>query len=390
MIWSARYCRAFDWRGAPFAFGENRFLTRSAIAYGEKESAATPRTPNNLPTHSGYHPRMTYRTLGRTGLEVSVACLGTMTFGWDPDDWGSTEEASWAVIDAALALGINFLDTANVYARGKSEEILGRALKGRRDKLVLATKCHGKMDDTDPNASGNSFRHVVQACEDSLRRLQTDWIDLYQIHRPQPSVPIDETLRALDHLQRQGKIRYAGCSTYAAWQVCEAHYVAKELGFAGFVTEQPPYNLLDRRIERELLPFCRTYDYGVIPWSPLAGGMLSGKYLDPATKGARYSASDPAGRLRRVPRHKLERLKKIGERNGMSLATLSLAWVANQPGITSPIIGARSAKQLSESAAACEVVLSDKVLKAIDEIFQPGSFAVPYYEANFGPNARPR
>jgi aryl-alcohol dehydrogenase-like predicted oxidoreductase len=331
---------------------------------------------------------MQYRSLGRTGLQVSVACLGTMTFGWDPDDWGSTEETSREVTHAALDLGINFLDTANVYARGKSEEILGRAIAGRRDKLVLATKCHGKMDDTDPNAWGNSFRHIVQACDDSLRRLQTDWIDLYQIHRPQPSVPIDETLRALDLLQRQGKIRYAGCSTFGAWQVCEAHYVAKQLGFAGFVTEQPPYNLLDRRVERELLPFCRTYDYGVIPWSPLAGGMLSGKYLDPSTSGARYSSSDPAGRVQRVPKQKLLRLKGLAERNGMSLATLSLAWVANQPGITSPIIGARSIAQLKESAAACEVVLSEKILKTVDEIFEPASFHVPYYEADFGPSSR--
>ena len=332
---------------------------------------------------------MLYRPLGRTGVQVSVACLGTMTFGWDPDDWGSTEEVSHEVTHAALDLGINFLDTANVYARGKSEEILGRAIKGKRDNLVVATKCHGKMDDTDPNAWGNSYRHIVQACEDSLRRLQTDWIDLYQIHRPQPSVPIDETLRALDLLQRQGKIRYAGCSTYAAWQVCEAHYVAKHLGFAGFVTEQPPYNLLDRRVERELLPFCRTYDYGVIPWSPLAGGMLSGKYLDGSAKGARYSASDPAGRLKLVPTAKLIRFKKLAERNGMTMASLSLAWVANQPGVTSPIIGARSVTQLKESAAACEVVLSERVLKAVDEIFTPGSYSVEYYNANFGPNARP-
>jgi aryl-alcohol dehydrogenase-like predicted oxidoreductase len=318
-----------------------------------------------------------------------VACLGTMTFGWDPDDWGSTEDAAKKVTDAAIDLGINFLDTADVYARGKSEEILGRAIKGNRDRLVIATKCHGKMDDDDPNAWGNSFGHIVSACEASLKRLQTDWIDLYQIHRPQPAIPIDETLRALDLLQRQGKIRYAGCSTFGAWQVCEAHYVAKHLGAAGFVTEQPPYNLLDRRIERELLPFCRTYDYGVIPWSPLAGGMLSGKYLDSSTKGARYSASDPGGRLKALPRQRLERLKKLAERNGMSMATLSLAWVANQPGVHSPIIGARSVEQLGESAAACEVVLSDKILKAIDEIFEPGSHFVNYYTASFVPNARP-
>lgn len=333
---------------------------------------------------------MEYRPLGRTGMRVSVACFGTMTFGWEPDDWGSHEDVATKLVDAAIDLGINFFDTADVYARGTSEKILGKAIKGdKRDKIVLATKCHGKMDDDDPNMWGNTRKHVVEACEASLKRLKTDWIDLYQIHRPQPEVSIDETIRALDDLQRQGKIRYAGCSTYAAWQACEAHYVAKQLGAAGFVSEQPPYNLLDRRIERELLPFCRTYDYGVIPWSPLAGGMLSGKYLDPSHKGARYSKSDPSGRLKKLPTAKLVRLKALAERNGMTSATMSLAWVASQPGVTSPIIGARSEQQLAESAAACQVKLNEKVLKQIDQIFEPGSNHIDYYMANFGPNVRP-
>ncbi|MGV3616414.1 MAG: aldo/keto reductase [Fimbriimonas sp.] len=333
---------------------------------------------------------MEYRALGRTGLQVSVACFGTMTFGWEPEDWGSHEEDAHRITDAALGLGINFFDTADVYARGLSEEILGRALGDRRKEVVLATKCHGKMHDTDPNAWGNTYGHVVSACEASLKRLKTDWIDLYQIHRPQPSVPIDETLRALDDLRRAGKIRYAGCSTFAAWQVCEAHYVARELGAAGFVTEQPPYNLLDRRVERELLPFCRTYNYGVIPWSPLAGGMLSGKYLDQKPEEGRYAKSDPANRLGQLPKPKLLRLKKLAERNDMTMATLSLAWVAGQPGVTSPIIGARSETQLKESVAACQTKLSEKVLKEIDAIFEPGSHHVEYYRADFGPGAKPR
>lgn len=332
---------------------------------------------------------MQYRPLGRTGVQVSVACLGTMTFGWEPDDWGSHEKESIDIAHQAIDLGVNFFDTADVYARGKSEEIVGKALKGKRNSIVLATKCHGKMDDNDPNAWGNSRRHVIEACEASLRRLDTEWIDLYQIHRPQPGIAIDETLRALEDLIRAGKIRYAGCSTFAAWQVCEAHYVAKHLGLNGFVSEQPPYNLLDRRIERELLPFCRTYDYAVIPWSPLAGGMLSGKYLDSGTKGARYSGSDPNDRLKQVPTARLQRLKVLAERNEMSLATLSLAWVASQPGITSPIIGARSSKQLEESVAACQIQVGEKVLKQVDAIFAPGSHYVNYYTANFGPNARP-
>ncbi len=321
-------------------------------------------------------------------MQVSVACFGTMTFGWEPNDWGSHEKESIDLTAKAIELGINFFDTADVYARGTSETILGKALKGKRERVVLATKCHGKMDDADPNMWGNSRKHVIEACEASLKRLGTDWIDLYQIHRPQPQIPIDETLRALDDLVRAGKIRYAGCSTFAAWQACEAQYIAKQLGITGFVSEQPPYNLLDRRVERELLPFCRTYDWGVIPWSPLAGGILSGKYLDQA-KGARYSSSDPQGRVAKAPRSVLLRLKSVAEKNGMSLATLSLAWVANQAGVTSPIIGARSAKQLEESAAACQLKLDAKVLKRIDEIVAPESHLVPYYNANFGPNARP-
>lgn len=332
---------------------------------------------------------MLYRPLGRTGVQVSVACLGTMTFGWEPDDWGSKEEEAMKVGKKALDLGINFWDTADVYGRGISETIVGKLLKGKRDGIVLATKCHGKMSDTDPNAWGNSRRHIVEACEASLKRLGTDYIDLYQIHRPQPSIPIDETLRGLEDLVRAGKIRYAGSSTYAAWQICEAHYVARELGTAGFVSEQPPYNLLDRRIERELLPFCRTYDYGVLPWSPLAGGQLSGKYLEGKPGRARYATSDPMNRVSKKTTDVVGKLKKIADGAGMSLTTLSLAWVASQPGITSPIIGARSVKNLEESAKACEMTLGADILKAIDGVAAPGSHLIDYYSANFGPNARP-
>lgn len=334
---------------------------------------------------------MEYRSLGRTGVQVSSACIGTMTFGWEPEDWGSFEQTSIELTHKALDLGINFFDTADVYARGESERILGKALALRqsRDRIVLATKCHGKMSDTDPNASGNSFRHVVEACEASLRRLGTDYIDLYQIHRPQPSLPIDETLRGLDQLVRSGKVRYIGCSTFAAWQVCEAYYVAKNLGSAAFSTEQPPYNLLDRRIERELLPFCRTYGMGVIPWSPLAGGMLSGKYLDSKPEEGRYAKSDPANRLEKLPEEKLRKFGDLADQAGMSMATLSLAWVANQPGITCPIIGARSASQLEESVAACEMRLEEALMRSIDQIFAPGSHHIDYYSANFGPGIKP-
>lgn len=314
-----------------------------------------------------------------------------MTFGWEPEDWGSFEQTAIELTHKALDLGVNFFDTADVYARGESERILGKALalKQSRDRVVLATKCHGKMSDSDPNAWGNSRRHVIEACEHSLQRLGTDYIDLYQIHRPQPSIPIDETLLGLDQLVSSGKVRYIGCSTFAAWQVCEAHYVARSIGTQSFVSEQPPYNLLDRRIERELLPFCRTYDYAVIPWSPLAGGMLSGKYLDKKPDEGRYAKSDPGKRLDQLPVDELNQFKAVAAEAGMSMTSLSLAWVANQVGITAPIVGARSSHQLEESVAACQVRLDEDLAKKIDEIFAPGSHHVDYYSANFGPNARP-
>ncbi|MFW6335780.1 MAG: aldo/keto reductase, partial [Phycisphaeraceae bacterium] len=232
---------------------------------------------------------MEYRYLGRTGVRVSPLCLGTMMFG------GRTDlEDSCKIIDRAIDAGINFLDTANVYVNGRSEEVTGEAIKrnGLRDHLFLATKCHGNMfkagDDADertkkiaelnPNRWGNSRRQIISECERSLRRLQTDYIDLLQMHRPHPDCAIDETMRALDDLVSSGKVRYVGCSTFAAWQVVESLWVSEKLGLNRFVTEQPPYHLLDRRIERELVPMCRTYGFGVIPWSPLAGGFLTGKY----------------------------------------------------------------------------------------------------------------
>src|SRR5262245_8926061 len=218
---------------------------------------------------------MEYRSLGRTGVQVSPLCLGGMLFGEQTD-----EVEALTIIDHALDAGLNFLDTANIYSRGRSEEIIGRALQhnGRRARVVLATKVHGTMDAHDPNAWGTSQRHIVAQCEASLRRMQTDVIDLYQLHRPMSTIPLDETLRALDDLVRSGKVRYLGTSTFAAWQLMEAPWVSKELGLNRVVCEQPPYHLLDRRIERELVPMAQTYGLALIPWSPLAGGFLSGKY----------------------------------------------------------------------------------------------------------------
>ncbi|MCH8274897.1 MAG: aldo/keto reductase [Armatimonadetes bacterium] len=330
---------------------------------------------------------MKYVPLGRTGVMVSRLCMGTMTFGWEPDDWGSTKPQALKIGKKALDVGINFFDTANVYARGVGEKITGELLKGVRHRIVLATKAHAPMGD-DPNDRGNSRRHIMEQCEASLRRLKTDWIDLYQIHRPQPSIPIDETLRALDDLIRQGKVRYIGTSTYAAWQVCEAHYIARELGLNRFVSEQPPYNLLDRRVERELLPFCRTYNYAVIPWSPLAGGQLTGKYLR-RTRDGRYSKSDPNMKITPQTTRVVKRLQKVADSLGVSLTTLSLGWVLNQPGVTSVITGARKLNQFGDLVKATELELSPAVLKRIDKIIAPGSHVSDYYTANFGPNALP-
>ena len=332
---------------------------------------------------------METRSLGRTGVQVSNPCLGTMTFGWEPGDWGSTEQEAVKIANKALELGINFFDTADVYARGTSEKILGKWMKGKRASLVIATKCHGKMSDTDPNAWGNTRRHIIEACEASLKRLGTDWIDLYQLHRPQPSVPIDEALRALEDLVRAGKIRYAGCSTFAGWQAAEAHYVARSLGVSGFVSEQPPYNLLDRRIERGLLPFCLTYGWAVIPWSPLAGGQLSGKYLEGKPRKGRYSKSDPMGRVTPATITVVKELKKIADSCELSMTAMALAWVAGQPGVTSPIIGARSTKQLEEGVRACQTKLDADVFERIDKVVEPGTNVLRYYEANFGPNIVP-
>ncbi|HLY28088.1 MAG TPA: aldo/keto reductase, partial [Aggregatilineales bacterium] len=216
-----------------------------------------------------------YRNLGRTGVPVSALCLGCMNFG-SP----TPEDEAITMINYALDHGINFLDTANVYNRGRSEEIVGKALKqnGKRSKIVLATKVHGRMDDEDILAAGNSRRHIIAACDDSLRRLQTEYIDLYQIHRPESQTPIDETLRALDDLIRAGKVRYIGTSTFPAWQILESLWASHELGLNRFVSEQPPYHLLDRSIERELVPLSQSYGLAILPWSPLARGFLSGKY----------------------------------------------------------------------------------------------------------------
>ncbi|HEX7582432.1 MAG TPA: aldo/keto reductase [Gaiellaceae bacterium] len=313
--------------------------------------------------------------LGRTGVSVSPLCLGAMMFG----AWGNPDHAeSIRIIHRALDAGINFIDTADVYAQGESEEIVGKALAGRRDDVVLATKFHGTMGE-DPNRRGNSRRWIVQEVEASLRRLGTDWIDLYQVHRPEPGTDIDETLGALTDLVRAGKIRYFGSSTFPPSAIVEAQWVADRRGRERFVCEQPPYSMLVRGVEAEVLPICERYGMGVIPWSPLAGGWLTGRYR----KGRELPQSARAERLPgrydlSVPENQAkldaaEQLAQLAERAGIPLIHLALAFVLRHPAVTAAIVGPRTMEQLEGQLGADEVVLSDEVLDEIDAIVPPGS-----------------
>ena len=330
---------------------------------------------------------MEYRSLGRTGVQVSALCLGCMNFGW-----GTEEDESARIMHAAIDSGVNFFDTANVYGRGSSEQVVGRALShgGRRERVFLATKVHGKMDDSDPNAWGNHRYHIKRQCEESLRRLRTDRIDLYQIHRPQPEVPIDETLRALDDLIGEGKVIYIGTSTFGAWQLMESVWAAKELGLNRFVCEQPPYNILDRRIERELLPFCRTYGFGVIPWSPIAGGLLTGKYRrgERGAPGTRYEKGLPEQRANDRAFEVIDQFLDLASEKGCSPSALAVAWVMAQEGVTAPIIGPSRFDQWQDNLTALNVEITDEDRQRIDSMVEPGTHVSSYYESEFGPNAR--
>jgi aryl-alcohol dehydrogenase-like predicted oxidoreductase len=318
---------------------------------------------------------MEYRELGRTGVQVSPLCLGAMMFG----AWGNPDhDDSIKVIHRALDAGINFVDTADVYSAGESEEIVGKALKGRRDSVVLATKVHGSMNETDPNMKGNSRRWIIQEVEHSLRRLQTDWIDLYQIHRWDPVTDHEETLSALTDLQRAGKIRYFGSSTYLPSAIVEAQWVAEKRGLGRFVTEQPPYSILVRGIETEVLPTTQRYGMGVIPWSPLAGGWLSGKYRKgseitghrAARMPARYDLSLPGNQAKL---EMVEQLAQLSDQAGISLIHLALAFVIRHPAVTAAIVGPRTLEQLEGQLGAVDVHLSAEILDAIDAIVPPGT-----------------
>jgi aryl-alcohol dehydrogenase-like predicted oxidoreductase len=319
-----------------------------------------------------------YRLFGRTGVKVSPLCLGTFNFG------GPTGEAdSIRIIRAALDAGLNFVDTANNYHAGQSETVVGKALTGRRDQVFLATKVHFSTG-AGPNDGGNSRLHIVKACADSLRRLNVDHIDLYQIHRPSPEIPVDETLGALTDLVRSGKVRYIGCSTHAAWTVMEALAVSERYGLARYVSEQPPYNLLDRRIENELVPLALHCCLALMPWAPLAQGVLAGRY----TSAKAVPADSRAGRQpdsvfsQRVTPPGIEAGRKFAEvarKFGKTPGQLALLWCKDQPGITAPIVGPRTMEQLQELLPVLEMALTEEERSACDSINPPGGVITNFH-----------
>ena len=334
---------------------------------------------------------MKYRRLGRTGVEVSNQCLGAMMFG----AMGNTDHGECiAMVHTALDAGINFIDTADVYSAGESEEIVGKAIAGRRDEIVLATKCFNPMG-PGRNRQGGSRRWIFQAVEDSLRRLGTDYIDLYQMHRFDWDTDIDETLGALTDLVRSGKVRYLGSSTYSPECIVEAQWVAERRQRERFICEQPQYSIFARSTESAVLPTCQRYGIGVIPWSPLAGGWLTGKYRrgDQAPAGSRFGPDSAWSRragsrpldLDEDPRMELvERLAEVAAGAGLSLTHLSLAFVDSHPAVTAPIIGVRTPEQLVEALGAADVTLDSDTLDAIDAICKPGRDAPR--TGHFAPN----
>jgi aryl-alcohol dehydrogenase (NADP+) len=326
---------------------------------------------------------MQYRTLGRTGIKVTPYCLGAMMFG----GFGNSDhDDSIRIIHKALDAGINFIDTADRYSDGESEVIVGKALKGRRDNVVLATKVYGPMG-TDPNQQGGSRRWITSEVEASLRRLQTDHIDLYQIHRPSPDTDIEETLSVLTDLMRAGKIRAFGSSTFPASEIVEAQWVAERRGLARFRTEQPPYSILTRAIEREVLPMCERYGMGALVWSPLAMGLLTGRYR----KGQKMpetlrTQAFPKQMSNERALDAVEQLIVVAQEAGMSLTHMAIAFSIAHPGVTSTIIGPRTMEHLDDMLAGAGVVLSDEILDRIDQIAPPGTDVGPL-DANYNPPA---
>ncbi len=309
---------------------------------------------------------MEYRKLGNSGLKVSEIGLGGDTFG----QWAD-EQTSIAIINHALDLGINFIDTADVYGgRGQSEEFIGKAVKGKRSQVLIATKFRTAMGEG-PNEGGGSRHHIMSAVDASLRRLNTDYIDLYQIHSPDPMTPIEETLRALDDLVHAGKVRYIGCSNFAAWQLCEALWISKVNNLQSFVTEQPQYNLIDRHIEQDLVSCCQAYGIGVIPYYPLAAGFLTGKYRrgEAPPAGTRFD-SEPSytQTLSDANFDKLDKLQTFASQRGHSVTELAIAWLLSHPWVSTVIPGATKIEQVSANVAAAEWKLTANEVAQLEKI----------------------
>jgi aryl-alcohol dehydrogenase-like predicted oxidoreductase len=331
---------------------------------------------------------MNTRSLGRTGLQVSPLTLGSMQFG-------SAVDAAEAerLVEMAIARGVNSFDTANCYTGGKSEEVLGAALAKHRQTIVLASKFSVPMNATDPNSGGTSRRNVIQSCEASLRRLGTDHIDILYVHRPFTQTAIDETLRALDDLVTSGKIGLVGTSGFASWQVVEALWCASDLRLNRPAVEQMAYSLLDRRAERELVPAVLSNGLGLTVWSPLVGGLLTGKYLSAPPDGARLSPADHAWGARHftdAANRAVADLARLAEEAGLSLTAMSLAWLLQRPGISSVVLGPRNTVQFAEQLVALDVTLSADLLEAIDRVVPPGGMTVPYFLDDSWADFRPQ
>lgn len=322
---------------------------------------------------------MRYRSLGRSGVRVSPICIGTLNFGSV-----TPESEAKRIVDLALDYGVNFFDTADSYNKGESERLLGRALDepGRRQRAIVATKVFFSTGQ-DPNEGGLSRRHIIHSCEQSLRRLGTDWIDLYQAHRPDPLTPIEETLEAFNLLIRDGKVRYIGSTTHPAWKILQAILLAERRNLASYITEQPPYNLLDRRVENEVVPLALEYGVGLIPWVPLAQGVLAGRYASDATLPVDSRAVRQGGAYaERVTADGIaagERFAVLARARGLSPGQFAFLWVKEQPAVVAPILGVRTAEQLTEMLPILDETLGEEDRRACDQINPPGSVVTNFY-----------
>jgi aryl-alcohol dehydrogenase-like predicted oxidoreductase len=332
-----------------------------------------------------------FRSLGGTGLKVSVLSFGTMSFaGNDRQSVIGTTDVAEArrLVDRCVEAGVNFFDTADVYSRGESERVLGEALKGRRDRVVVATKVNSRMGDG-PNDRGQSRSHIISGCEASLKRLGTDWIDLYQVHSWDGQTPLEETLSALDYLVQSGKVRYIGCSNYSGWHLMKARSVADRLRLQGYATQQINYSLLVRDVEYELVPIAIAEGIGILVWSPLAGGFLSGKFRrgQPAPEGTRFAAQGDQGRFDMERAYDVvEAVSEIAESRGVSSAQVALNWLTTRAGVSSIILGARTEEQLADNLNAATWSLSDEELRQLDDLTLP-RILYPYWHQQF--SARP-